>query len=179
MSRPADPRLTAGVALSSRPLELLRRIVAAVGLRSARGGYARLFHVFIVTGVLAASLTACSLVPSAYRVDLFQSKWSVSDQAGQPVATVLALSFNENGHDGVVSVKTPCGAVDRGVDMDSDGGSISFSGQAATSGDCSNVDREATIAFLLALDGVRDWKVVDANHIVLTGTKDIGLTRQQ
>lgn len=127
---------------------------------------------FVVLAGLA--LVGCGVVPSPYRVNLYQTAWTVTALDGEPLAGTTTMSFNE---DAVVTVRSTCGSTQLGVDLDSDGDSIEFWNLAPRPSACPATELAADAAFFDALEAVETWQVDDDDHIRLIGPKEIASTR--
>jgi hypothetical protein len=132
----------------------------------------------IATAVgLAIAVVACGFIPSAYRMELFRSSWTVTALDGQPVAGPIGISFNEGGVESIVTVHSACGAVQRHIDMDSDGDGIAFWGAILPGSSCPDDTWTEVVAVLGALGDSEEWHVGDDDHITLEGPHSLALTR--
>jgi META domain len=123
------------------------------------------------------ALVGCGIVPSAYRVKLSNTSWTVTALDGKSLVGGPTMTFNENGVDGVVTVRTTCGSTQMGIDQDTDGDAITFWNLAPRASACSGTELAADAPFFDALEAVQTWQVDDGNHIRLIGPKEIVATR--
>ncbi len=132
----------------------------------------------LLATALLASVVACDIIPAPYRVDLYQTRWAVDAVGGNTLAAPVTMSFNEGGVDAVVAVRTPCGATQLSLDMDSDGVSIFFGGpvDVIETLNCSTGQQTADKELLEAVFSVNEWKVLDDNHITLIGSEELSLS---
>ncbi len=131
------------------------------------------------TTMVALLATACAIVPSAYRMDLWETSWLARELDGLPVVGRTTMTFNENGVDEVATIRTPCGTTSIGFGLDSDGDEISFADPEAIERlDCSSEQQIADDGFVAALEGVEGWSVQDDDHILLEGSRRLALTRE-
>jgi hypothetical protein len=125
--------------------------------------------------LVALMLAGCGIFPSAYRVRLDSTTWTVTALDGQTVSGAT-IAFNENDIPARVTVRTPCGVTDVSVDMDSDGDGIEF-GIAGPRALCPVAERQSDDDLLFALERVESWQVDDDDHIRFVGPQKIEATR--
>jgi hypothetical protein len=118
----------------------------------------------LVALVLGAA--ACTFIPSAYRLDLYQTQWRITAVDGDRVVGEPTLLFNEGGADGQATLETVCGATLLGFDHDSDGDGAEFwFKETISSIPCDEASAAAQNVVLQALLGIDSWTVHDDNAI--------------
>jgi hypothetical protein len=123
----------------------------------------------MLLAAMATGVSACGFVPSAYRMDLHKSAWSVTSLDGVEVTGPIAISFNDGDVDAIVTIASPCGAVQWSVDQDTDGDAIDIWGDTRPDGWCADAVRDEASAVLDSLVEVDAWRVRDDDHIILVG----------
>lgn len=74
-------------------------------MRLIASASSRTFSVLVV----AMCLAACGVIPAPYRVDLYQTTWTIETLGSDAGSIGWAIAFNEGGTDAVAVVTTPCG----------------------------------------------------------------------
>jgi len=123
-------------------------------------------------------IAGCQILPEASRIDLYESKWSVTSLGDEQLGGRVELNFNPRGVDEVAELSTPCAVTEFGFSMDTDGSIIQFGGPKRTvERTCSSVDQDLDARLAEALIDVTHWSIQDQQHITLGGPTTVSLAR--